>query len=138
MGGMREADHCGNNPSPWLADGKKAKALLDLQFRSRASGAGNQWCCINLLTANVSRILILDPVFLAHPTLGPLSCQGHPSQCFPSHCPETYTSPQARHPFTPAQAAVIQQRVRQVSHCAIKELGPRDKAEIPAAVWRSK
>lgn len=100
--------------------------------------SGNQWCCINLLTANVSRILILDPVFLARPTLGPLSCQGHPSFCSKSHCPETYTSPQAKHPFTPAHAAVIQQRVRQVSHCAIKELGPRDKAAIPAAVWRAK
>lgn len=100
--------------------------------------SGNQWCCINLLTANVSCILILDPVFLARPTLGPLSCQGHPSFGSKSHCPKTYTSPQARHPFTPAHAAVIQQRVRQVSHCAIKELGPRDKAAIPAAVWRAK
>lgn len=40
MGGKREADHCGNNPSPGLADGKKAKALLHLQFRLTASGAG--------------------------------------------------------------------------------------------------
>ncbi|GAA6067745.1 uncharacterized [Tachysurus ichikawai] len=107
MGGKREADHCGNNPSPGLADGKKAKALLHLQFRLTASGAG-------------------------------FNGASHPSFCSQSRCPKTYTIPQARHPFTPAQAAVIQQRVRQVSHCAIKELEPRDKAEIPAAVRRAK
>ncbi|KAK2854525.1 hypothetical protein Q7C36_006394 [Tachysurus vachellii] len=124
MGGKREADHC------------QSVASFAIQIDGVRSGI--QWCCINLLTANVIRILILDPVFLARPTLGPLSCQSHPSFCSPSRCPKTYTIPQARHPFTPAQAAVIQQRVRQVSHCAIKELEPGDKAEIPAAVWRAK
>lgn len=117
---------------------QKGQSTTPFAIQITGVRSGNQWCCINLLTANVSRILILDPVFLARPTLGPLFCQGHPSLCSPTRYPKTYTSPQARHPFTPAQTAVIQQRVRQVSHCAIKELGLGDKAEIPAVAWRAK
>lgn len=74
------------------------------------------------------------PLFLAFPTLRLLSFLGHPFLC----CPETNISPQARHPFIPAQTSVIQKRVRQVSHCTIKELELWNKAQIPAAIWKAK
>lgn len=84
------------NPPPIFSDSRKRPMRQNcyLQCRSCPGGrkkeAGNQWSCINLLTANVLHILILDP-FPAVPQTNHHCAPG------PHLCPSTLLRSQRCH-----------------------------------------
>lgn len=78
--------------TPSSADGQqRGQSCSSFAIQIMSSQSGNQWCCINLPTANVICILILDPLFDA-PHTGAIVLWGHPSLCTPIPCLKSHIS----------------------------------------------